>query len=85
MPTAKLKTIRLQRAKQPMPASVRNALTKTGLMKAYRARPRYQQNDYLGWIASAKLTATKGKRLEQMLNELRGGRLYMNMAWKPRR
>lgn len=53
-------------------------------MDAYLMRPPYQQNDYLGWIARAKLEATKTKRLNQMLDELEGGRLYMNMKWKPR-
>ena len=28
--------------------------------------------------------STKFKRLDQMLEELEGGTLYMNMAWKPR-
>jgi hypothetical protein len=78
------KTTSLTRAKNPMPAFVRNALNERGLMKAYRARPPYQQNDYLGWIIRAKLEATKLKRLNQMLDELQGGKLYMNMAWKPR-
>jgi uncharacterized protein YdeI (YjbR/CyaY-like superfamily) len=67
-----------------MPAFVRNALNERGLMEAYRARPPYQQNDYLGWIVRAKLEATKLKRLNQMLDELQGGKLYMNMVWKPR-
>jgi uncharacterized protein YdeI (YjbR/CyaY-like superfamily) len=67
-----------------MPASVRHALQARGLMAAYRERPPYQQNDYLGWIARAKLEATQHKRLNQMLDELEGGRLYMKMAWRPR-
>jgi hypothetical protein len=73
----------LQRPKHPMPAFVRNALTARGLMDAYRERPAYQQNDYLGWINSAKLEATKKKRMQQMLDELEGGALYMNMEWHP--
>jgi uncharacterized protein YdeI (YjbR/CyaY-like superfamily) len=75
---------RLTRAKHPMTSFVRDALIERGLMEAYRERPPYQQNDYLGWIARAKLEATKVKRLNQMLDELQGGRLYMNMTWKPR-
>jgi uncharacterized protein YdeI (YjbR/CyaY-like superfamily) len=67
-----------------MPAFVRSALDEGGLMEAYNERPPYQKNDYLGWIARAKLEATKLKRLNQMLDELQDGRLYMNMAWKPR-
>lgn len=67
-----------------MPGFVREALNARELMAAYRARPPYQQNDYLAWIARAKLDATRHKRLEQMLVELQGGTLYMKMAWKPR-
>ena len=78
------KTTGLTRAKNLMPAFVRNTLNERGLMKAYRTRPPYQQNDYLGWIIRAKLEATKLKRLNQMLDELQGGKLYMNMVWKPR-
>lgn len=78
------KSPRLTRARNPMPAMVRNALNERGLMTTYNERPPYQRNDYLGWIARAKLEATKLKRLNQMLDELQGGRLYMNMAWTPR-
>jgi len=67
-----------------MPDGVRDALEARGLMDAYRARPPYQQNDYLGWIARAKLEATREKRLNQMLDELEGGKLYMKMPWRPR-
>lgn len=74
----------LKRPKNPMPDFVRDALEGRGLMDAYRARPPYQQNDYLGWIAGAKLEATKQKRLNKMLDELESGKLYMNMSWKPR-
>jgi hypothetical protein len=74
----------LKRPKNPMPGFVRDALNERGLMEAYRARPPYQQNDYLGWIARARLEATKLKRLNQKLDELGGGTLYMNMAWTPR-
>ena len=74
----------LKRAKNPMSLFVRDALNERALMDAYLARPPYQQNDYLGWIAHAKLEATKTKRLNQMLEELEGGRLYMNMTWKTR-
>lgn len=67
-----------------MPAFVQDALNNHGLMNAYNARPPYQRNDYLGWIARAKLTTTRQKRLDQMLDELRGGKKYMNMAWSGR-
>ena len=72
---------RLQRARNPMPAFVRTALDREGLMEAYDARPPYQRNDYLGWIARAKRDATRDKRLAQMLDELRLGDRYMKMAW----
>ncbi len=75
---------RPKRAENPMPAFVVEALDGHELMDAYRARPPYQRNDYLGWIIRAKTAATRQKRLQQMLDELKGGRLYMNMAWKPR-
>lgn len=74
----------LQRPLNPMPAFVQDALNNHGLMNAYNARPPYQRNDYLGWIARAKLATTRQKRLDQMLDELRGGKKYMNMAWSGR-
>lgn len=66
------KQSRLARPRNRMPAFVRDALNERGLRAAYRARPPYQQNDYLGWIARAKMEATKLKRLRQMLEELEG-------------
>ena len=70
---------RLKRARHPMPAFVRRALAEKQLMAAYRARPAYQQNDYLGWIARAARPETREKRLAQMLAELAAGGVYMNM------
>ena len=72
----------LKRAKYPMPDYIRDALKERGLMDAYQARPPYQQNDYIGWVTRAKHESTRQKRLNQMLDELEGGKLYMNMAWK---
>jgi uncharacterized protein YdeI (YjbR/CyaY-like superfamily) len=72
----------LTRPINPMPAFVREALEAKGLVAAYEARPPYQRNDYLGWIARAKLPATQQKRLAQMLNELQRGDVYMKMAWR---
>ena len=74
----------LKRPIHEMPAFVSEALRERKLEEAYRSRPAYQQNDYIGWINQAKLEATKQKRLQQMLDELEGGRLYMNMAWSPK-
>jgi len=64
-----------------MPDFIREALDEHGLMDTYRARPLYQQNDYISWITRAKLEPTRQKRLNQMLDELKGGKLYMNMEW----
>jgi len=71
----------LKRALNPMSGFVRDELAKAGLLAVYEARPPYQRNDYLGWIASPKQEATRRKRLAQMLDELRRGDVYMNMAW----
>lgn len=70
---------RLKRPRYPMPDFVRKALDESGLMDAYRKRPAYQQNDYVGWINRAKRRETKEKRLRQMLEELERGGVYMKM------
>jgi uncharacterized protein YdeI (YjbR/CyaY-like superfamily) len=67
-----------------MPDFFRDALTSRGLMDAYLARPPYQRNDYIGWINRAKQDATKQKRLNQMLDELEKGGVYMRMKWNPK-
>lgn len=69
------------RPRYPMPDFFRKALMENNLMDAYRSRPPYQQNDYIGWIDRAKLEATKQKRLKQMLDELKKGNVYMKMKW----
>jgi uncharacterized protein YdeI (YjbR/CyaY-like superfamily) len=69
------------RSRYPMPDFFREALEARGLMDAYRARPPYQQNDYIGWITRAKRPETQQKRLEQMLSELEQGDVYMKMNW----
>jgi len=71
----------MKRPRYEMPNFIRDALNEGGLMDLYRARPAYQQNDYIGWITRAKLETTRQKRLNQMLDELKGGKLYMNMKW----
>ena len=73
----------LKRPLNPMPEFVERALLDCGLMEAYRRRPPYQRNDYLGWITQAKREATKLRRLAQMLDELARGDRYMKMAWRP--
>jgi uncharacterized protein YdeI (YjbR/CyaY-like superfamily) len=62
-----------------MPADVRDRLTEADVMSDYERRPRYQRNDYLGWIARAKRPETREKRIRQMLDELRSGGVYMMM------
>jgi uncharacterized protein YdeI (YjbR/CyaY-like superfamily) len=74
----------MTRPRHPMPDFIHHALVQRGLVDAYHARPPYQQNDYVGWITRAKLPDTQRKRLEQMLDELAGGTLYMNMAYRAR-
>ncbi len=73
----------MKRPRYPMPDFMRDALNGRGLMDAYLARPPYQRNDYIGWIQRARLAATRQKRLNQMLDELERGGVYMKMKWKP--
>ncbi len=68
-----------------MPRAVERALVESGQMQAYRSRPAYQQNDYLGWINRARRPQTKERRLQQMLAELARGDIYMKMDWRPGR
>ena len=78
----------LKRPHHEMPDDVEAALTQRGLTDAYRRRPDYQQNDYVGWITRARLGATRQKRLDQMLDELSSGGAYMRMSYReaaPRR
>ncbi|WP_078118564.1 YdeI/OmpD-associated family protein [Thiosocius teredinicola] len=71
---------KLKRDRQPMPAFVEEALRSANLLADYRSRPEYQQNDYLGWINQAKKQETKNRRLQQMLEELDKGGVYMKMS-----
>ncbi len=64
-----------------MPLFVKKALNENNLMEKYKARPAYQQNDYIGWINRAVREETKMKRLNQMLTELKKGGLYMNFKY----
>ena len=74
---------KLKRPRHSMPGFVKEALKSKGLMDAYKKRPAYQQNDYLGWINEARLKETKMKRFYQMLDELEKGGVYMNMDHPP--
>ena len=75
----------LERPRYPMPDFVKQALEQRGLLDDYCRRPAYQQNDYLSWIDRAKRQETKEKRLNQMLEELEIGGIYMNMDHQPSR
>jgi hypothetical protein len=68
-----------------MPAPVRKMLIGRGLLDAYRSRPAYQRNDYLGWIERAQRDETRRKRLKQMMEELAAGDRYMRMRWNGRK
>ncbi|WMT92374.1 YdeI/OmpD-associated family protein [Pelagibacterium sp. H642] len=72
----------LSRPIQPMPDDIGQRLKAGKLEEKYAARPAYQRNDYLGWIARAKRPATREKRIAQMLDELEKGGVYMGMAWR---
>ncbi|MBO6587252.1 MAG: YdeI/OmpD-associated family protein [Gracilimonas sp.] len=71
----------LSRDIYPMPDFVEDALKEHQLLELYYERPAYQQNDYIGWISRAKQEKTRLKRLNQMLDELRKGGLYMKMDY----
>ena len=73
---------RMKRPIHQMPEDVLAGIEERRLMPAYRGRPAYQQNDYVGWIGRAKLPATRAKRLAQMLDELERGGVYMHMEWR---
>jgi uncharacterized protein YdeI (YjbR/CyaY-like superfamily) len=70
------------RPRYPIPEFIGQALANGALMRAYRSRPPYQQNDYIGWITRAKREQTRAKRLAQMLDELKRGDRYMGMTYR---
>jgi len=69
----------LKRPVHPMPDDVKDRLASEVLTDAYRARPPYQQNDYIGWIERAARPETRQRRIDRMIGELKDGRLYMGM------
>jgi hypothetical protein len=73
----------MKRPRYPMPNFIKDALEGHGLMDEYKKRPLYQQNDYVGWINRAKRPETILKRLNQMLDELEQGGVYMKMDHPP--
>jgi uncharacterized protein YdeI (YjbR/CyaY-like superfamily) len=68
-----------------MPSFVRAALEEEGLVDDFYQRPPYQQNDYISWINRAKRPPTRHRRLQQMLDELEMGGVYMNIPHPPSR
>jgi hypothetical protein len=69
--------------RQPMPGNVRAALEKRKLMEAYDARPQYQRDEYLKWVALAAGPQAKQKRLDQMLDELEKGGVFKGEPYTP--
>ncbi len=69
----------LKREIQKMPEQIRIALAERDLTDDFYKRPPYQQNDYISWITRAKREETSRKRLDQMLDELEKGGVYMKM------
>jgi uncharacterized protein YdeI (YjbR/CyaY-like superfamily) len=61
---------------------VKETLVERELTEAYKRRPAYQQNDYVGWIMQARREETRQKRLTQMLAELAAGDTYMKMTYR---
>lgn len=72
-----------KREPKPMPGFVKGALAKAKLLDAFRARPEYQREEYLGWIDRAIGKTEKDKRLAQLVEELGKGNVYMGEAWEP--
>ena len=68
-----------------MPPDVDQELRSAGVLDAYRERPAYQRNDYLGWIGQAQRDVTRANRVRQMVDELRQGGVYMGMPHAPSR
>ena len=68
---------------QPLPDDVRQDLEEAGVIDAYGTRPFYQRNDYLTWIGRAKRPETRDKFIEQRLDELKTGGVYVGMEHRP--
>ena len=73
----------VKRKRYDMPEYIEKQLLEYGVMEDYLQRPAYQRNDYIGWIERAKRQETKKKRIDQMLEELKNGGVYMKMKHTP--
>ena len=56
-----------------LPRAMEQLLDGHNLLKAFRARAPYQQRGYLAWISQAKQDATRERRAQTMLKELKQG------------
>lgn len=65
-----------------MPAAVRDALKKRGLMPAHEERPAYERQRLPRLDRRGQARETKAKRLAQMLDELERGGIHMKTAWR---
>jgi uncharacterized protein YdeI (YjbR/CyaY-like superfamily) len=72
---------KLSRNIHNLPDYINKKLVEKKLVEKYQSRPAYQRNDYIGWITRAKTQETQEKRLDQMLQELTQGDLYMKMSY----
>jgi uncharacterized protein YdeI (YjbR/CyaY-like superfamily) len=68
-----------------MPDIVKMMLKENGLDEAYANRHPYQQNDFLMWIGQVRCEETRTRRINQMLEELMAGNVYMKMQRNPKR
>ncbi|EUJ53526.1 hypothetical protein MCOL2_11030 [Listeria fleischmannii FSL S10-1203] len=71
----------LTREIYPLPDDIHVLLKNYDVLEAYKRRPDFQKNDYIGWIGRAKRKETREKRINQMLTELKEGNKYMNMDY----
>jgi uncharacterized protein YdeI (YjbR/CyaY-like superfamily) len=76
---------RVSRPILEIPDDLKKALDDNGLWERYRARPPYQQNNYVGWVIGSKRPGIRNKRLMQFVDELRSGAQYMGSAYTPKK
>lgn len=62
-----------------MPDDIAARPARYDLATSFAARLAYQSSDYLGRIGRAKRPETHSRRIDQMLEELESGEVYMNM------
>jgi FKBP-type peptidyl-prolyl cis-trans isomerase (trigger factor) len=67
----------LKRKSDEMPPHIKVALEERQVRADFDARPAYQRSDYLAWIVRAKEVRIQEKRLQQMLDELEAGGVFM--------